>query len=261
MKKVLLLCALGFVITSFKKDKVITVWLIGDSTMANYADTAIYPEDYMKTRYPVTGWGQVFDAFMVPDSISLIKHVIDSERVIVKDKAKGGRSTRTFFQEGRWREVREQLKPHDIVIMQFGHNDAAESKPERYVDVEGYKEFLRLFITQTLQHDARPIVLTPVNRSYPWKGDEMQSCHGAYSPAARQVAKEMKVSLIDLEKRSIELFTQKGRAFIDTTYFMNLPAGKYEAYPDGQKDGTHFQPAGATAVAQLVFNGLKELEN
>jgi lysophospholipase L1-like esterase len=41
---------------------------------------------------------------------------------------------------------------------------------------------------------------------------------------------------------------------------MNLPANTYQAYPDGQKDNTHFQPAGARAVAQLVFDGLKKLK-
>ncbi len=41
---------------------------------------------------------------------------------------------------------------------------------------------------------------------------------------------------------------------------MNLPAGVYTAYPDGQNDNTHFQPEGAKAVAQLVFDGLTKLE-
>ncbi|GAA6769850.1 hypothetical protein AAGS39_05880 [Flavobacterium sp. CGRL2] len=42
-------------------------------------------------------------------------------------------------------------------------------------------------------------------------------------------------------------------------YFMNLPAGLYEAYPNGQKDNTHFQTKGAVEVARLVFEGMKEL--
>lgn len=39
-----------------------------------------------------------------------------------------------------------------------------------------------------------------------------------------------------------------------------LPAGVYPAYPQGQKDNTHFQPEGARAVARLVFEGMKRLQ-
>jgi len=46
---------------------------------------------------------------------------------------------------------------------------------------------------------------------------------------------------------------------VTTHYFMNLPAGVYEAYPEEHHDNTHFQPAGAKEVARLVFQGLKNL--
>ena len=114
-----------------------TIFLIGDSTMANYADNYEPGKDYMKTRYPVTGWGQVFQQFFVKDSLTELKNLINTDSVIVDDRARGGRSTRTFFQEGRWRKVVQDLKENDIVMMQFGHNDAAENKPERYVNIEG----------------------------------------------------------------------------------------------------------------------------
>lgn len=113
------------------------------------ADYTLYKEDYMKQRYPMTGWGQVFQPFMHTDSLSKIGHLIKADRVVVDDRARGGRSTRTFFQEGRWRAVYNALKKDDVVMMQFGHNDAAVNKTERYVDIEGYKEFLRLYVAQT----------------------------------------------------------------------------------------------------------------
>ena len=56
------------------------------------------------------------------------------------------------------------------------------------------------------------------------------------------------------------LFTAKGEEYVTNKYFMNLPAGKYQAYPEGQKDNTHFQPEGAREVARLVFEGLQELK-
>ena len=71
----------------------------------------------------------------------------------------------------------------------------------------------------------------------------------------------MKVLLIDLNKASREFFTKKGKDFVSENYFMNLPAGKYEAYPEGQKDNTHFQTKGAVEVARLVFEGMKVLNS
>ncbi len=240
------------------QDEVVTVYLIGDSTMADYADNYEEGKDYMKTRYPVTGWGQVFQEYMSSESIKSIE-IIEADSALVDDRARGGRSTRTFFQEGRWRSVYENLKKNDIVIMQFGHNDAAENKTERYVDIEGYKEFLRLYISQSLQKGAIPIVLTPVARNYPWKDGHLENVHGEYPDAAKAVAAEFQVPLIDLNQLSMDAFSKKGKEYVSQNYFMNLPAGKYEAYPEGQDDNTHFQPEGAKAVAQLVRDAMAKI--
>ena len=254
---ILALCLLLTAFVPFKK-KVVKVYLIGDSTVADY--TGNYDDkDYMTTRYPIAGWGQVFQPFMHSDSLSQIKHLIKADSVLVLDKARGGRSTRTFFEEGRWAEVYKSLQKGDVVMMQFGHNDAAENKPERYTNVTAYKEYLRLFVSQTRQKGATPIILTPVNRNYPWKDGKLGNAHGDYPQAAKEVAKELQVQVIDLTQLSIDAFTGRGQDYVTEHYFMNLPAGKYVAYPEGQKDNTHFQPEGARAVAQLVFNGLKSL--
>jgi len=83
--------------------------------------------------------------------------------------------------------------------------------------------------------------------------------HGEYPDAVKQVAKELNVRLIDLTQLSCDFFTSKGREYVAGHYFMNLPAGAFEAYPNGQKDNTHFQPEGAVEVARLVFDALKGL--
>lgn len=253
--------SLGILFTAFDKSKSrTTVYLIGDSTMADYANNYEEGKDYMKTRYPVTGWGQVFQQFLVKDSLKQISKLIKTDSVFVDDRARGGRSTRTFFQEGRWRAIYENLKKDDLVLMQFGHNDAAEDKPERYVNLEGYKEFLRLFIEQTRAKGAKPIILTPVARNFPWKNGELQNIHGLYDQAVKDIAKEQNVMLIDLNQKSMKFFTKKGQPYVTENYFMNFPAGLYEAYPNGQKDNTHFQTKGAVEVARLVFEGMKELK-
>ncbi|NMM49703.1 rhamnogalacturonan acetylesterase [Marinigracilibium pacificum] len=256
------LILLGLIFASYSlQEEETTIFLIGDSTMTDYSDNYNPGKSYMESRYPMTGWGQVFEPFMVKDSIKLLSNLINGNQVKIENRARGGRSTRTFFQEARWRKVYESLKANDIVIMQFGHNDAATHKTERYVNIEGYKEFLRLYISQTLEKKALPIVLTPVCRNYPWENGYLTNVHGDYPDAAKEVADEFGVPLIDLNRVSMDFFSKKGRDFVTENYFMNIPEGKYEAYPDGLSDDTHFQPEGAKAVAQLVFTELKKLNN
>lgn len=237
------------------KNKVTTIYLIGDSTVADYS----LENDYDTKRYPLVGWGQMFQPFFAKDSLKQIKILGKAKEVKIDDRAKGGRSTRTFFQEGRWAAVYQSLKKGDIVMMQFGHNDGAVNKPERYVDIQGYKEFLRLFINQTRQKGATPILLTPVARNYPWKDGKLSNVHGEYPQAVKDVAKELNVKLIDLNELSMRHFSQVGEEYVTNKYFMNFAANKYAAYPNGQKDNTHFQIEGGKAVAQLVFNAMKGL--
>ncbi|MGD9931692.1 MAG: GDSL family lipase, partial [Mangrovibacterium sp.] len=104
MKK-LLLAILVFVAFSCKtgsndanEQRPMKVFLIGDSTVADYT----LEDDYQSRRFPIAGWGQVFQPFMCKDSLARLAGLIQADSVIVDDRAKGGRSTRTFFQEGRW---------------------------------------------------------------------------------------------------------------------------------------------------------------
>ncbi|WP_421896685.1 rhamnogalacturonan acetylesterase [Marinoscillum sp.] len=242
-----------------KPERIVTIYLIGDSTMADYANNYDEGRDYYQTRYPVTGWGQVFQPFFSTD-LSVFSNLFTADSAVVDDRARGGRSTRTFFQEGRWRSVYESLKPGDVVIIQFGHNDAAETKTERYVDIEGYKEFLRLYVTQSRQKGATPIILTPVARNYPWENNHLQNVHGEYPEAALEVAQELNTLFIDLNQLSMDAFSEVGREYATQNYFMNLDSGVYEAYPNGQSDNTHFQPEGARVVAGLVFVTMKTLK-
>lgn len=252
----LFLCV-GMIMLSFGfKKNIVTIYLIGDSTVANYK----LEKEYDTKRDPLAGWGQEFQQFLVRDSLSKVKHLIKADSVRVDDRAKGGRSTRTFFEEGRWAEVYQLLKKDDVVLMQFGHNDAAVDKPERYVNVSGYKAYLRLFIQQTREKGATPILLTPVARNYPWKDGKLSNVHGDYPQAVKEVAKELNVHFIDLNQLSMDAFAAKGQEYVTHHYFMNLPAGKYAAYPQGQADNTHFQPEGAKAIAQLVFDAMKNLK-
>lgn len=255
MKKYKFLIAAVLFMSFTIKPKPVKVYLIGDSTVADYT----LDEGYMQKKYPITGWGQVFQQFLAKDSLKKLTNLIKSDSALVVDKAKGGRSTRTFFEEGRWKDVLSTLDKNDLVLIQFGHNDAAKDKPERYVAIAGYKEFLRMYVKETRAKGALLILITPVTRNYPWKDGKLGSAHGEYPQAVKDVAKELNVPIIDLTSLSADFFTTKGNEFISKHYFMNLDSGKYEAYPKGQKDNTHFQPEGAKEVARLVYEGLKEI--
>ena len=116
---------------------------------------------------------------------------------------------------------------------------------------------LTLFVNQTKEKGAIPILVTPVCRNYPWKEGRLQNAHGEYPQAVKNVARDNQVLLIDLNEISMKLFSEEGEDYVTSQYFMNLPAGKFEAYPDGLNDNTHFQTAGASVVANLVVETMK----
>lgn len=242
--------------------RIIKIWLIGDSTMADYSK---HPK-YKDSGALVVGWGQVFQQFVSGDYLNTIKDFLNADSAIVDDRAAGGRTTRSFFEEGKWRAVYDSIAPGDLVIIQFGHNDAAIKVPEKYakkgypefVDL-GYKEYLRLYVSQTREKGGIPILLTPVARNYPWVNNTLTNVHGDFPKSVKTVADEMDVLLIDLNQLSMDFFTSKGKEYVTERYFMNLPAGKYERHPDGLKDNTHFKSEGAVEVARLVYFGLKKI--
>lgn len=230
------------------------IFLVGDSTVADYS----IDSGYLKKRYPLSGWGQQFQAFFVKDSLMKLKSWIRADSIEIRNFARGGRSTRTFFEEGRWATVMDQVRSGDVVLIQFGHNDAAQDRPDRYVDLEGYKSYLKRFVEETRSRNAIPVLISPVNRNYPWKDGKLANVHGAYPEAVKSIATALKVRFIDLTQISIQAFSAIGQEKVSREYFMNFEKGKFAGYPDGQKDNTHFQTAGAYFVAQLVFNELKK---
>ncbi len=118
---------------------------------------------------------------------------------------------------------------------------------------------MRLYVDQTREKGAIPIILSPVARNYPWKNGKLENVHGEYPFVAKEIAKEKNVAFLDLNQLSMDFFSQKGQEYVTKTYFMNFEANLYDAYPNGQKDNTHFQIAGAKAVASIVFKEFKNI--
>lgn len=212
----------------------ITVYLIGDSTMASKPVSA----------FPETGWGMPF-AVMFDSS------------VVVDNRAKNGRSTRTFLSENLWQPVADNLKPGDYVFIQFGHNDESKEKADRYTSPEEYKKNLARFVTETRAKHAHAVLLTPVTRRR-FKDGLIQETHSEYSTLVLETARELSVPVIDLDTRSRELLQHLGEEQ-SRLLFLQLEPGEHPNYPDGKDDNTHFNELGARKIAQLVLQEIKNL--
>lgn len=84
-----LLAAVFILFSAFRADKpVITIFMIGDSTMANKKIDGGNPE---------RGWGMVLPGFF-------------SEDIRIDNHAANGRSSKSFISEGRWEKVISKVK-------------------------------------------------------------------------------------------------------------------------------------------------------
>ncbi len=207
----------------------ITIYLIGDSTMA----------DKRASAFPETGWGTPFKTFF-------------DSTVVIENRAQNGRSTRTFISENRWQQVYDQLREGDYVFIQFGHNDEAKEKTERYTSPDEYRNNLRKFVSEAKKKKAHPILLTPVTRRRFDEQGTIRETHVEYSPLVRQVAQETGTTFIDLDTKSRELLQRFG-AENSKNLFLQLAPGEHPNYPEGKNDNTHFNELGARLIAQIVL--------
>jgi lysophospholipase L1-like esterase len=240
MKKFVCISIILFIVMAFTwpPKKKIKIYLIGDSTMC----------EYEISRAPLTGWGMPF------------KYFFDST-VATDNRARGGRSTRTFISENRWQPIADSLQEGDYVLMQFGHNDEAKEEryKDRYTPVADYKTNLIKFIEETKSKKATPVLITPVTRMRFDKDGKIEETHKEYSAAVWEVSKQYTVPVIDLDKKSRELLQQLGPAY-SKLLFMQLDSLEHPNYPAGQKDNTHFNEFGARRMAELVLAEIRDLK-
>ena len=236
-KIIVLLLVLSAIFWQCSTQKKITIYMIGDSTMA----------EYDSTKYPLTGWGMKLPMFF-------------NENVTIRNFAKSGKSTKSFRDLGYWKTVKDSLKKGDYLIIQFGHNDEKAYDTTRYTVPGGsYNENLKRFITEAKAKGAIPILVTPIRRRKFDENGTLIDTHGKYPDAMRQVAEEMNVPLIDLTKLSKKLIESYGIEDSKKLFHWVKP-GKYSAYPEGKEDNTHFSELGATEFAKLVAEKIKTLD-
>ncbi|WP_349811503.1 GDSL-type esterase/lipase family protein [Xanthomonas dyei] len=206
------------------------IFIAGDSTAAEYG----------ADRAPQAGWGQMLQAWFDPAQWQVHNH------------AKGGRSTRSFIAEGRLDAIAKELQRGDILLIQFGHNDAKREDPTRYTDPQGdYVRFLRQYIATAREKGATPILITPAARLL-YDFGALLDTHGRYTLAMQQLAADQHVGLIDLNASSSDWIRALGEQAAKP-YFLFVPE-------QNKADGTHFSRAGATAVACLVVHGWVQLQ-
>ncbi len=201
----------------------VRLFIAGDSTAAEYG-----PE-----RAPQAGWGQALQSYL------------DPARFEVRNHAKGGRSTRSFIDEGRLDAIGRELRRGDVLLIQFGHNDAKFEDRTRYTDPDSdYPRMLMRYVQVARDKGATPVLVTPVARLL-YDFGSLLDTHARYTLAMQQLATREHVALIDLNDRSMRWIRALGEQGA-RPYFLFVPEQK-------KADGTHFSVAGANAVACLVL--------
>ena len=226
-----------------------TFWIIGDSTVKVGSSGQ-------------RGWGDEIAPFFDPAKVNVVNRAI------------GGRSSRTFLTDGRWDEILKDIRPGDVVIMQFGHNDASvinEEPPvgpgtrargvirnnsdetvevdniltKKHEVVHSYGWYLRHFITTAKEKGAKSIVCSPIPRkSWSKDGTQINRVTGSWGLWARQAADQAGAQFIDLNEIIARGYEKLGPAAVDPLF--------------GDK-GTHTSPEGAKFNARSVVSGLNAL--
>ncbi|WP_326810965.1 rhamnogalacturonan acetylesterase [Streptomyces scopuliridis] len=216
---------------------VATLYIASDSTA----------QTYNSGYYPQAGWGQTLPGFF-------------TSNITVANRAIGGRSSRSFIEQGRLAAIHDVIKPGDYLFVQFGHNDATTGNPERYTSPADYKEYLRNdYIRATRSRGATPVVVTPVSRrSYNESTGQFNVSFPQYVDAAKAVAAEEGVPLVDLSALSRTYLNGVGIE-ASKNVFLWLNPGQYPNFPNGVQDNTHFQQNGATQMSRLVAQAVARL--
>ncbi|GAA1671007.1 rhamnogalacturonan acetylesterase [Glycomyces endophyticus] len=216
-----------------------TIHLAGDSTVAptDGGATAGRPD------LPLLGWGDELQRFTDEP---------------VRNHAKGGATTLSFREEGRWDALAAELAPGDTVVIQFGHNDQKE--PETLAADGGYRDRLAVFTAETRAAGARPVLATSVERRM-FADGALRRSHGPYPAAVRALGRELGVPVIDLTPFTRWLYTWLGEDR-SAALFVHGAAADLGVVVDDKlrNDNTHFTTAGAGAVARFVAEHLHALD-
>ncbi len=194
--------------------------VIGDSTASTYDATN-----------PLKGWGQELGYFF-------------SKNVTVLNKAIGGRSSRSFIEDGHWASTLAILQKGDYLLISFGTNDAG-TVAARHTDTAGFRTYLTQYVTDSRAIGVIPVLVSTVNQNT-WNGATFREGFTDYRTAMLRVVTALNVPFVDLEKKTATLFQSLGQTYLNDFFFS-----------PGQ--ATHFQEMGAINIAKLIAQGIQEL--
>lgn len=232
----------------------ISIYLVGDSTVASFSDDYIYP------RY---GYGTQLKNYLY-------------EAARVKNLALSGRSSKSFLSEANYTTLKNGLKEGDILIIGFGHNDEKSDDATRFTDASkpytdpssfGYHLY-EYYIKLAQSVGATPILCTPIVRAATDDDYSDSEGHntttGDYAQAIRDLGTAVGVDVIDLTALTRARYESIG--FEEASYYHAVLQGKYGA--DGTTvvpnwdslDKTHLNIYGAKYVAYLIASELKKID-
>ena len=264
--KITLLLGLLFVLTAFTPAKRnITIFTIGDSTMANKK---------LEGGNPERGWGQMLSRYFT-DDITIDNHAVN------------GRSSKSFINEGRWDAVLSKIQKGDYVFIQFGHNDEKDD-PNRHTDPgTTFDANLKKFVEDTRAKGGIPVLFNSIVRRNFGKadgnavanaikqddirngidpkapkdsieeGETLIDTHGAYLISPKNVAKELNVTFIDLNSLTHKLVEGMGPQKSKELYLWVEPK-TVPALPYGREDNTHLNVHGASVIAEMAVKAVTE---
>ncbi|TWI65454.1 lysophospholipase L1-like esterase [Pseudoduganella lurida] len=229
--------------------------LIGDSTVRNGRD-----DGQGKGPAGQWGWGNP------------IANYFDQSKINVVNRAVGGLSSRTYVTSGHWGRTLALVKRGDVVIMQFGHNDASAINDDsrargtirgigdetEEIDnkltkarevVHSYGWYLKEFVADIRAKGATPIICSPIPRKR-WEADGKVGRNASnYGGWAKDVAAREKVGFIDLNEIAARKYDALGRDEVMKLFPLVTP-----------DESVHTNWAGAELNAQIVVGGIKALD-
>jgi lysophospholipase L1-like esterase len=204
-----------------------TIYLAADSTVSYYATNPNNQE----------GWGQELQNFFTAD-------------VVVVDDAIGGRSSKSFIDEGHLAAILAVIKPGDYLFAQWGINDRYTSDPTRYTDpATTFRTYMQQYIDGARAKNAIPVIITPTPR-LDYQNGVFNNDYVAYCQADAAVAASSNTPLIDLQTMALAYYTKIGITAVQTTIVL---------VENGQPNVLHYQAHGAYEMARLVALGVQAL--
>jgi lysophospholipase L1-like esterase len=182
---------------------------------------------------------------------------IVTSNVTCVNEALNGRSSKSFIDEGAW--AKALADKGDYYLIQFGHNDMKGKGPERETDPETtYAANIRRYIRDTRAIGAVPVIVTSLSRRTYKDGVLVQDLKD-YANAAKRVAMEENVTVVDLNAMSVKLLEGMTQAQADE-FDATGHADQRAENGKNRIDRTHLNAKGQAVFGRMVADNLVRMQ-